>query len=146
MDNTFPVVVEVDGTTYNLTHYNLIELIKEHTAQKALIVSQRETISEYAIKKAHVLNEVYNFFAEGDWSDGEQTINKGDVNEFLDSIGCDRIRTKYSGTFTITGTFLIEAEDEEEAENLFIDNASVDFCNGDVESDNIEVSDIEETY
>jgi hypothetical protein len=88
--------------------------------------------------------EVRDFFSEGEWSDGETTINKGDTNELLERIGAQKLTTKYRATYTITGSFSVEVEDEDEVESLFTDNVNVDFYDGDIDVDQIEVLDIEE--
>lgn len=88
--------------------------------------------------------DVRDFFSEGEWSDGETTINKGDTNALLERIGANKLTTKYRGTFTITGTFGVEVEDEDDVESLFSDNVNVDFYDGDIEVEQVEVLDIEE--
>jgi hypothetical protein len=64
----------------------------------------------------------------------------------LESIGANRLTTRYNATFTVTGTFSVDAEDPSEAESIFTDNLSVDFYDGDIDVDQIEVMDIEEDY
>lgn len=88
--------------------------------------------------------EVRDFFSEGEWSDGETTVNKGDTNALLERIGCNKLTTKYRGTFTVTGVFNIEVEDEDEIESIITDNLSVDCYDADITVDEIEVHDIEE--
>ena len=84
-----------------------------------------------------------DFFSEIEWSDGETTITKSDVNELLDSIGANRLTTRYNATYTITGTFSLDCEDADDAETIFTDNVTVDFYDGDIDVDLIEVNDIE---
>ena len=62
----------------------------------------------------------------------------------LESIGCNKLTTRYNATYTITGTFSVDVEDEDDVESIFTDNVSVDFYDGDIEVDQIEVNDIEE--
>jgi hypothetical protein len=89
---------------------------------------------------------VRDFFSEGEWNDGEFTVSKEDVNELLTSIGANRLTTRYNGTYTVTGTFSVDAEDPTDAETIFTDNLTVDFYDGDIEVDQIDVTDIEEDY
>lgn len=89
-------------------------------------------------------NKVRDFFSEIEWSDGETTITKSDVNELLESIGANKLTTKYRATYTITGSFSVEVEDEDDVESIFTDNVNVDFYDGDIDVDQIEVLDIEE--
>jgi hypothetical protein len=88
--------------------------------------------------------KVRDFFSEGQWDDGEFTASKEDVNELLSSIGTNRLTTKYRASYTVTGTFSVDAEDADDAEAIFTDNLSVDFYDGDIDVDQIEVLDIEE--
>ena len=91
-----------------------------------------------------IRHEVRDFFSEGEWSDGETTVNKGDTNALLERIGANKLTTKYRATYTITGSFSIEVEDEDDVESIFTDNVTVDFYDGDIDVDQIEVLDIEE--
>jgi len=91
-----------------------------------------------------IKENVRDFFSEVEWEDGEQTVSKSDVNELLERMGSHKLTSKYRGTFTITGTFGIEAEDENEAESMFSDNVDVNFYEGDIDVDQIEVMDVEE--
>jgi len=90
--------------------------------------------------------KVRDFFSEGQWDDGEFTASKEDVNELLQSIGANRLTTKYRATYTVTGTFSVDAEDADDAEAIFTDNVSVDFHDGNIDVDQIEVLDVEEEY
>ena len=98
----------------------------------------------YAIRD--IKSKVRDFFSEGEWNDGEQTINKGDVNMLLESIGCYKLTSRYGGSFTITGTFQVEAEDADDAQNKFEESVDVNFYDGDITVDQTEVNDVEEDY
>lgn len=90
--------------------------------------------------------QVRDFFSEVEWSDGEQTVQKSEVNELLESIGANRLTSTYGGTFIITGTFQVEAEDEDEAANKFVENVDVNFHEGDITIDDTTTDDIAEDY
>ncbi len=90
--------------------------------------------------------KVRDFFSEGEWNDNEFSASKSDINELLESIGANKLTSKYGGTFRITGTFQVEAEDVNEAESMFIDNVDVSFNDGDYTIDETEVNDVEEDY
>jgi hypothetical protein len=91
-----------------------------------------------------IRHEVRDFFSEGEWSDGETTVNKGDTNALLERIGAQKLTTKYRGTFMVNGTFEIEVEDEDEIESIITDNLNVECYDADIDVDSIEVHDIEE--
>jgi len=93
-----------------------------------------------------IKEKVRDFFSEVEWEDGEQTISKSDVNELLESIGSQKLTSTYGGTFTITGTFQVEAEDEDEAASMFTDNVSLDFSYGEYTIDDTTTDDVSEDY
>ena len=91
-----------------------------------------------------IRHEVRDFFSEGEWSDGETTVNKGDTNALLERIGANKLTTKYRGTFMVNGTFEIEVEDEDDIESIITDNLNVECYDADIDVDSIEVHDVEE--
>ena len=133
-------VTTTDGTV-NYTESEVLRFI-----EKAKGIDE---LNESITKQIHVIrdnrNKVRDFFSEGEWQDGETTINKGDVNELLESIGANKLTTRYNATFTITGTFTVDCEDEDDAEALFTDNVDVSFHDGEIDVDQIDVMDIEAT-
>ena len=90
--------------------------------------------------------KVRDFFSEGEWNDNEFSASKSDVNELLESIGANRLTSTYGGSFTITGTFQIEAEDEDEAGSKFVEGVDVNFYEGDITIDDTTTDDIAEDY
>jgi hypothetical protein len=134
-------VTTTDGTV-NYTENEVLRFIER--AKEVDAVQQVTNIERK--DKVDNRNKVRDFFSEGEWNDGEFTASKEDVNNLLESIGTNRLTTKYQGTYTITGTFTVDAEDENDAETIFTDNVSVDFYDGDIDVDRIDVMDMEETY
>ena len=128
--NTIQVTTE--HGTVNYTESEILRFIQK--------VDELDGFKQNAIDNRH---KVRDFFSESEWSDGEATISKSDVNALLESIGANKLTTKYRATYTITGTFSVECEDEDDAETIFTDNVSVDFYDGDIDVDQIEVLDIE---
>ena len=140
--NTITINKEIDGQVSTIT-YTEAEVI--HFKERAKEIDAIQQVNDLQRKEIRDLRyKVRDFFSEGEWSDGETTCNKGDVNVLLESIGCNALTTKYRGTFTITGTFGVEVEDEDDVESLFTDNVNVDFYDGDIEVEQVEVVDIEE--
>ena len=130
-------IVNSEGQTVNYTESE-IKMIIDNGVQSA------ERSVQLGNQLREIRHQVRDFFSEGEWSDGETTCNKGDVNLLLERIGCDKLTTRYRGTFTITGTFGVEVEDEDDVESLFTDNVNVDFFDGDIEVEKIDVMDIDE--
>ena len=101
-------------------------------------------------KKTEKLNDVNykvrDFFSELNWSSGETTITRSQVNELFSAIGLDHIRGKYKATVTIT-TYVTDypAEDEDDVRNCIDDDITVDIgSSASIEVDSIEISDVEE--
>lgn len=132
-------------TTDGVINYTENEILR--FIERAKEVDAVQQVSDLQRKeKLESRNKVRDFFSEGQWDDGEFTVSKQDVNELLESIGANRLTTRYNGIYTVTGTFSIDAEDPSDAETIFTDNLSVDFYDGDIEVDQIDVQDIEEDY
>ncbi len=93
-----------------------------------------------------IKENVRDFFSEGQWNDSEFSSSKSDINELLELIGSYKLTTQYGGSFTITGTFQVEAEDEDDAESKFSESVNVDFYDGDIIVDQVEVNDVDEDY
>jgi hypothetical protein len=141
--NTITIMSTVEGTP-NVTYtegevLRYIEKAKGIDELNDLLNKQYQTIRS-------IKENVRDFFSEVEWEDGEQTVTKSDVNELLERIGSHKLTSRYGGTFTITGTFQVEAEDADEAESMFIDNVDVSFNDGDYTIDQTEVNDVEEDY
>ena len=139
--NTITIMSTVEGTP-NVTYtegevLRYIEKAKGIDELNDLLNKQYQTIRS-------IKENVRDFFSEVEWEDSEQTVSKSDVNELLERIGSHKLTSKYRATYTITGTFSVEVEDEDEVESDFTDNVNVDYYNGDIEVDQIEVNDIEE--
>lgn len=138
--NTITINSTPEGATITYTEAEVLHFISKAGEVSGLndsINAQLKTIRD-------IRNEVRDFFSEGEWQDGETTVNKGDVNVLLDSIGANKLTTKYSGTFTVSGTFNIEVEEEDEIESIISDNMEVSVWGADIDVDSIEVMDVEE--
>jgi hypothetical protein len=140
--NTIAINNELAGEIVTIT-YTEVEVLG--FIDKAKEVDDLHKSYDNLLKEIRsIKNEVRDFFSEGEWSDGETTCNKGDVNAMLDRIGCNKLTTKYRGTFMVNGSFEIEVEDEDEIESIITDNLNIDCYDADIEVDSIEVHDIEE--
>jgi hypothetical protein len=101
---------------------------------------------ERAGQLSDVRYKVRDFFSELDWVGGEVLINRGEVNELLQSIQCDLIRAEYKATVTITAYITgYPAENEDDASNCIEDDITIDVgSSASIDIDSIEVSDVEE--
>jgi hypothetical protein len=128
----------IDGTV-NYTESEVVRFIERAREVDAV----QQVSDQQRAEKVSNRHKVRDFFSEVEWQDGEYTFTKSDVNELLDSIGANRLTTRYNANYTITGTFTIECEDADDAETIFTDNVSVDFYDGEIDVDQIDVHDIE---
>jgi hypothetical protein len=101
---------------------------------------------EKAGQTSDIKYKVRDFFSELEWNSGEATITRSEVNELLKSIGCDKLRTEFKATVTITAYVTgYEAEDEDDATDCIADDIEVNIgSSADIRVDNIEVEDVEE--
>jgi len=139
---TITRVNQESDTPYDVTYTEaeVLNFIKNAKEVNAVQESYQSVVKELR----SIRNEVRDFFSEGEWSDGETTCNKGDVNAMLERIGAAKLTTKYNGTFTITGSFSIEVEDEDEIEDIITENTEISNWSADMDVDQIEVHDVEE--
>jgi hypothetical protein len=120
--------------------YNEVEVQRFVNDSRAL--KDRETV--LVDKLYNLRRQLRDFFKDQDWDSGEITINKKDVNELLGELECDKLTSKYVGTFTITGTFNVEADDEEDVEAIISDSTEVENYSASMHVEQIETFDIEE--
>lgn len=94
----------------------------------------RNSAQKQVEKLYDIRREVYNFFNERyDSGDSEITCTVDDVNELLEMIGADKLKSLFTVSGTISFTITdIEAESEDDATNLVIDSISAEY--GDVGS------------
>lgn len=136
-----------DGTLQSAITYTETEIlgfIKKAKDASDSYESISKSYQSMSTEIRSIRNSVRDFFSEVEWQDGEQTVNKSEVNDLLELIGSHKLTTKYRGNFTIYGTFEIDAEDEDEIDNIITENMSVDCYAADIDVDSIELNDIEE--
>ena len=129
-------ITTVDGTI-NYTESEIVRFISKSIEQQA-------KADKLVDKLYNIKRQVREFFKDQEWDSGEVVITKGDVNELLGEIECDKLTSKYVGTFTITGTFNVEADDGDDVEAIISDSTEVDNYLASISVDQIETFDIEE--
>lgn len=128
-----------DGNQIKYTDEMIKNVIQDFEYYKNIAADVRS-------KNLNIRQQVYDFFNERYTSgDDEITASKEDVNELLESIGADKLKSMWTVSgrieFTITD---IEAESEEEARDLVESNLSVEFDGNIVDDYSIDVNDIDE--
>ena len=128
-----------DGNQIKYTDEMIKNLIQDFDYYKNIAAEVRS-------KNLNIRQQVYDFFNER-YSSGDEeiTASKEDVNELLENIGADKLKSMWTVSgrieFTITD---IEAESEEEARDLVESNLSVEFDGNIVDDYSIDVNDIDE--
>ena len=124
--------IVVDDVTYNEIEFRQYKNGYDNT------VTMKELLNGVRYK-------VRDFFSELEWNNGEATITKSQVNELLQSIGCDSIRSTFRATVNITAYVTdYEAKNEDDATICIADDISLDIGMGRIEISNLEVEDVED--
>lgn len=146
VDTNYPVVITVDGNTYNFTQDSLTEYIKRAEARKSDIDVAHKEMSDSFKQVANIRRTVYEFFNDRHSSgDEELTADVSDINEMLDEIGADKLNNIYGATVTITITVDdIEASDEDDVTQAIEDELQVEVGMFTVTVDNVNVEHIYE--
>lgn len=124
--------IVVDSVTYNEIEFRQYKNGYDNTA------TMKELLNGVRYK-------VRDFFSELEWQDGEATVTKSQVNELLESIGCDSIRSTFRATVNITAYVTdYEAKNGDDATICIADDISLDIGMGRIEISNLEVEDVED--
>ena len=133
------IYTDKDGNQIKYTEEMLKNVINDLDYYKNIAAEVRS-------RNLSIRQQVYDFFNER-YSSGDEeiTASKEDVNELLENIGADKLKSMWTVSgrieFTITD---IEAETEEEARDLVESNLSVEFDGNIVDDYSIDVNDIDE--
>jgi hypothetical protein len=127
------------GQVVNYTEAEINTIIKNGATFAADTVKLSEDIRK-------IRHEVRDFFSEEGWDGGEQTVNKGDVNFLLERIGANKLTTVYRGSASISFTFEVDAEDEDQARDIVSEGASINEYGFEASGEEVEITDIDENY
>lgn len=132
-------ITNSEGQTINYTETEINTIIKNGATFAADTIRLNEEIRK-------IRHEVRDFFSEDEWDNGEQTVNKGDVNFLLERIGANKLTTVYRGSASIHFTFEVEAEDEDQARDIVSEGASINEYGFESSGEEVEITDIDENY
>ena len=130
------VSIQVKDTKYTFTNESLARLIEEKDNLKTKLEEKQNLIDTHWENKHKMRKEIYEFFsARYETGDTEITCSKEDVNELLESIGADMLKTLWtiSGRIEFTVTD-IEAESEDDAYQI-VENGIAIELDGDTVGD-----------
>ncbi len=125
------VSIQVKDTKYTFTNESLAILIEEKDNLKTKLEEKQNLIDTHWENKHKMRKEIYEFFsARYETGDTEITCSKEDVNELLESIGADMLKTLWtiSGRIEFTVTD-IEAESEDDAYQIVENGIAIGFLN-----------------
>jgi len=130
------VSIQVKDTKYTFTNESLTRLIEEKDNLKTKLEEKQNLIDTHWENKHKMRKEIYEFFsARYETGDTEITCSKEDVNELLESIGADMLKTLWTINgrieFTVTD---IEAESEDDAYQI-VENGIAIELDGDTVGD-----------
>ena len=130
-------ITNADGQVINYTEAEIHTIIK-NGADDAKFLANLST----DIRK--IRNDVHDFFSEVEWEDGEQCVQKSDVNLLLERIGTHKLTSEFSGRAIISFDFVVQADDIDEARAIIEENTSVGSYGYDVSDESTEVEEIQE--
>jgi hypothetical protein len=129
LDGAEPTVsIQVKDTKYTFTSESLTRLIEEKDNLKIKLEEKQNLIDTHWENKHKMRKQVYEFFsARYETGDTEITCSKEDVNELLEFIGADMLKTLWtiSGRIEFTVTD-IEAESEDDAYQIVENSITVE--------------------
>ena len=129
----------VSAVTY--TEVEVKDLVKK--AQELSEAYRQLTVSNNLVRE--IRNNIHGFFSEGEWSCGEQTVSRSDLNDLFNRCGIRNIQAKYSATVTVTLTVTdFEADSEDDLEYDIQNDLDISIGNGEVDIDGVEVCNVEE--
>lgn len=115
-----------DGTaTVTFGNGPLDAVQEELNRYKEKIKQQEETIDSRRSELRKFQTQVYEFFdSHFDAGEEEVTIHRDEANELLSDIGAQQLQQEFEGTVTVTFSFTVKAQDEDEARSIVEDAVS----------------------
>lgn len=132
-----------EGQAVNYTE----EEVKRAFSNTSIAANQLAVLQEQRTKFKRLVRD---FFSELTWESGydggDATIHKDHVNTLLKDLGIDVLTTTYRGSATISFTFEVEADDEDEARSIIEENASVNEYGFESSDEEVSVDEVDENY
>ena len=140
------IYTDKDGNQTKFTD-DMVKTALDERAQLRIDLEEKDNYFQNQRTKLYqVRAEVYNFFSERySPGDDEITASKDDVNELLESIGADKLKSMWTVSgrieFTVTD---IEAETEDDAREQVENNLTVEFDGNIVDDYSIDINDVDQ--
>ena len=140
------IYIDKDGNQTKFTD-DMVKAALDERAQLRIDLEEKDNyFHNQRTKNYQIRAEVYNFFSER-YSPGDEEIvcSKDDVNELLESIGADRLKSMWTVSgrieFTVTD---IEAETEDDAREQVENNLTVEFDGNIIDDYSIDINDVDQ--
>jgi hypothetical protein len=92
-----------------------------------------------------IKDNIHSFFSEVEWTGGEQTVVRSELNDLFERCGIRKLQAKYSATVTVTLTVTdFEADSEDDLEYDIQNELDISIGNGEVDIEGVEVCNVEE--
>lgn len=142
------IYTDKDGNQTKFTD-EMVKTALDERAQLRIDLKEKDNYFQNQVTKLYqVREEVYNFFSER-YSPGDDEIvcSKDDVNELLESIGADKLKSMWTVSgrieFTVTD---IEAETEDDAIGQVENDITVQFDGNIVGDYSIDINEVDQQY
>jgi hypothetical protein len=140
------IYTDKDGNQTKFTDEMVGIAIDERNELRSVLEEKNQTIHNLVTKKHQIITEVYDFFASRyNAGDEEITCTKEDINELLESIGSDKLKSLWTVSgrieFTVTD---VEADSEDDARDQVENNMTVEFDGNMVDDWSLDVNDVDE--
>jgi len=115
---------EKEYEVYGVTATSPLDVVQQEINKLKSDLEAEEVRSRgYRDEMYKLRNTVHEFFKDQfDGGDDEITVHRDEANELLGDIGADLLKQEFEGRVTITYSFTVQAESEDEAREI-VENA-----------------------
>ena len=113
-----------DENNQEVTTLSTLDIVQQEINQlKEKLEHSEKWLDEKRVEIRRIQNTVHEFFKDQfDGGDEEITVHRDEANELLGDIGADLLKQEFEGRVTITYSFTVQAESEDEAREI-VENA-----------------------
>lgn len=141
------IYTDKDGNQTKYTQEMITAALDERNKLRLDVEELQTRVQKYWMEIHNIQSRVYNFFKDHyDSGDADITCDTADVNDFLQSIGSERLKTLFTVTGTINFTLTdVEAEDADDAREIAERELTVTYDgDGSLDDWDVEVGDTSE--
>lgn len=138
------IYTDKDGNQTKYTQEMITAALDERNKLRSDVDELRDKANKYWLERVQLQDKVYQFFNERyESGDADITCDKDDVNDLLESIGSEKLKSLFTVSGTISFTLTdVEAESEDEAREIAERELTVTFDgDGDLSDWDVDVRD-----